>query len=276
MRGAAETLKLTGPVSSRIIGGVAGGAAGAYGGSKVGNPEDQQRNTLIGGVAGAAAGAFGMGRLAPKLKVLGESTSKDLAGLGEHMKQPYATKQTTLNYAARSLTPQYAAVSGKAAPTAKNFFGHGAEVKALGVQTNKPSMIGGAIGEVAKSIKTVQGASNPIKGIGQVIGQDIKDAQTFTKDIEGTKYKFQRSGLGKVVNPIMSTGAGFGAMEAMSSTNEDGSKRGVGNRLARGAGTMVGWSAAPKLMMGKMLGVDVPKMLLKKPKQQTNENGLLP
>jgi ABC-type phosphate transport system substrate-binding protein len=115
------------------------------------------------------------------------------------------------------------------------------------------------------------------KGMGNVLKDNWKSLETFNKTVGGKTYQFQRSGLGKVVNPLLGSGAGFGAMEAMTSKNEDGSKRSIGNRLARGAGTAVSWSAAPKLMTGKLLGYDIPKIFtgMKRPKQQ-NENGLLP
>jgi hypothetical protein len=210
-----------------------------------------------------------MGRLAPKLKNFGTQAAADLKGLGEHMTQDYATKQTTINYAARSLTPQYAAVSGKAAPTTKNFFGMGAKTTAKAEQTSKPSFIGGLVGEAGKAVQTIQGASNPVKGIGNVLKDNWKDLETFNKTVGGKTYQFQRSGLGKIVNPAMMSGIGFGAQEALTSTNADGSKRGVGSRIAHGAGTMVGWGAAPKLMTAKLVGYDLPKMFtgMKKPTQ---------
>lgn len=314
VRGGIASAGLTGAVSSRVIGGVAGGATGAYGGSKVGDPENKGRNTLIGGAVGAAAGAIGMGKLAPKLQNFGAKAETNISNLGRLMQRKNTTGGMVGEHIIRNAAEKTKAV-GADAPIVKNLFGMGSKTQATREVTSKPGLVSGAVGQAMKSFQTIAaGGTSAIggvvggvggavagsqtgdgehkfrnalaggvlgaaggtyaKGIGNVLKDNWKSLETFNKTVGGKTYQFQRSGLGKVVNPLMASGAGFGAMEAMSSTNADGSKRSIGGRLAHGAGTAVGWAAAPKLMTGKLLGYDMPKMFtgMKKPKQLGQEN----
>jgi len=253
---------------AKMVGGLLGTVGGAYAGSDVGNtPEAKHRNTIAGGIIGGVAGAIGLGKIVPKVQAAATSTAKDVATLGKFMQQPGANISKTVDFAAKKFGPQFAS-AGKNAPTTKTFFGLGKETKAIGMQTAKPSAIGGAIGELAESMKTIKDAPNFASGVGKVLKQNWEQAKSFTKDVGGKTYKFQRSGIGKVVNPALTSGLGFGALEAATMKNEDGSKPTMSKRLLHGGTTALTWGAAPKLMFGKTLAYDIPKTLIGMKKQK--------
>lgn len=191
--------------------------------------------------------------------------SGEMAGLGKHMMGAGASWKTTADYAAKNLVRQTSAVSG-AAPMAKPWLGKA--TPSVGVVSGaKPSMLGGMIGELGQSAKIIKDAPNPVKGIMDVVKHNWNESKYFTKEIGGETHKFQRSMAGRIINPALSSGLGFGVMDAAMMKNEDGSSPSIGKRLLRGGTTAVAWGAAPKLMTGKMLAYDLPKNFIGKPKQ---------
>jgi len=81
--------------------------------------------------------------------------------------------------------------------------------------------------------------------------------------IEGKKYLFERTGLGKIVNPGLQSGFGMGAAQFLTSgKDEQGNKKPIGKRLLSSGGTALAWGTAPKLMLGKTLAYDLPKSLI--------------
>jgi len=266
LRGSAMAAGMADVTKMRVAGGAIGAIGGGYAGSKTGDETTKGRNTLLGAIAGTVGGSMGGKALATKLPTLGAPTVKDLSGLGEYMQRGKATGKGAVEYMAKNWTPKYAPFSNPGtAPMAKTLSGAGKEVPAVSVQTRKPGMVTGAIGEFAKSLSTI---ATPGKGIPAVLGEQFNKAKLFNKRIDGINYQFQRSGLGKVLNPALSTGVGFGAMEALTAKDEKGNPAGLGKRLLRGGSTALAWGAAPKLMTGKLLAYDIPKSLTGMKKQK--------
>jgi hypothetical protein len=274
LRGSAMAAGMADVAKMRVAGGVVGAAGGAFAGSRTGDESTKGRNTLLGAIAGGVGGAMGGKALAAKVPTLGSQTVKDLSGLGQYMQKGKATGKGVVEYMARNWTPKYTkdvlppaghqiGMFGTSTPAVRTMGGIGKETPAIAMQTHKPGLITGAFGQAAKQISTAK-----TKGIGAMLSQDIQEAKVFNKTIEGQSYQFRRSGLGRVVNPAMTSGVGFGALEAATATDEQGRPASMSKRLLKGGTTALAWGAAPKIMTGKMLAYDVPKTLIGMKKQK--------
>lgn len=214
----------------------------------------------------AGVGKFLATSAAGALKNIGATRmSAEAAGLGKQMMRPGATIGKSIDYAAKNLVQQTRAVKGNA-PVTRPWLGK--ETSAVGVMAQKkPSLIGGLIGETARAAQTIKNAPNPIKGVFDVVKNNWNESKFFTKEVGGKTYKFRRSTAGRIISPALNSGLGFGALEAATMKNEDGSTPSIGKRLLKGGTTAIAWGAAPKLMTGKMLAYDLPKNFIGKPKQ---------
>lgn len=151
-----------------------------------------------------------------------------------------------------------------AGPRVRSLFGYGGLKSPLGkpIKTisKQPGFSFKNFGGWAKSRPqawTGEAASNlqfaKQHGVGKFMKNIVRRSRTFTGKETGLLYK--RSPLGQVVNPIMGTGLGFGAMDFMSKTNpKTGKPYGLVKRVARGTGTAAGWTVAPSAMVTGMMG----------------------
>lgn len=235
--------------------GAVGGAAKGY--TSTDNPDYKARNAIIGGVLGGAAGGFAGNFLAKKAPVFGNKYAPYFKGIGTHIN---SGKGRTLDYLSKNWTEKFAPATASA-PKVKNFFGIGSEVSAADRVVKNPPMGIKAVGELANNINILK--NEGLGGIATVVKNDINKNKFFDKEIKGRTYRFKRSFPGRVINPLLGTGAGMGAFELTDSTNADGSKRSVPNRLVRGVAQTGLWSMAPHLMMGKAMAYDVPKSFIK-------------
>ncbi len=78
----------------------------------------------------------------------------------------------------------------------------------------------------------------------------------------GQSILVDRSPLGRVVNPALTSGVGFGAMTALPSKTPEGRPRGIAERVGSGVAETAGWTLVPQAYMTKLIGYDLPKSLL--------------
>ena len=121
-------------------------------------------------------------------------------------------------------------------------------------------------------------AKNIVRGSGKYLKDILKGSQYyFAKPGAGrfsslgignkklkdtTTHIFQRSLVGKATAPIFTTGIGFGAMDALSKTDEYGQKKSLVKRLGSSAATTAKWTIGEPIMGAKLLAYDIPKLVL--------------
>jgi hypothetical protein len=103
------------------------------------------------------------------------------------------------------------------------------------------------------------------KGIGKYIKEDFARTQYFSKTIGkgGRQYDViaKRSLPGRLMNPVVDTGVGFGGLAlATNKFNEQGKKRGMGSRLGGALKESVLWGPLRPLAMAHLTTVELPKM----------------
>jgi hypothetical protein len=70
---------------------------------------------------------------------------------------------------------------------------------------------------------------------------------------------YKRGPIGKVMFPLISTGAGMGAIGAAMKKNEDNSPVTVGQRVGTGVSESLKWGIAAPAIIGKYMAYDLPK-----------------
>jgi hypothetical protein len=303
IQGAAKAVGLTAQNATAVktMAGITGAGVGAAAGA-VGAPEGQRgqgaiRGALIGGGIG-----FGAGWGASKLPTLGNKVVADSMAAGKslramNMANPAMSNKDVgnkmLDYMANMKTQvskgtptDVTSVPGlwqsKTNMNAKIPLGKARS--AVGMEVNNAqSSTFKALGEVAGWGKAMR-EKGILEGTGSTLMENIRKAQTYTKEIKpdnlknfptGTvpgKYVFQRSAVGKVVGPLAMSGVGMGVVDAATTTNEDGTKPTVGKRLSQGTKSALKWGRAPQLMWGKALAYDIPKTFIGGNKQPQVEN----
>lgn len=274
VKGVGKAVGLTAANANKagVVGGVMGGVGGAASGATDQNPETQGRSMLVRGAIGAAAGFYGGKGLAKKMPTFGDNyatTGKLVGGkmlnLAKDTSLTAAQRSDKLTeFAAKNLTTQTKTM-GKS-QTTKNFFGHGAEVSSNQRVTNPKVPMGFKMfGDLAKA-KTNVRKSGLVRGTIDTIKDNYHESTMFDKAISDKPnapvYRFKRSLAGRVVNPLMTSGIGMGALDVLQTTNEDGSKATMGKRLRTGAKSTLTWGMAPHLMMGKAMAYDIPKAFM--------------
>ena len=263
-------------------------------------PEGQRgQGALKGAIVGGALG-FGAGFGASKLPTLGNKIMEDAANVGKFL-EPMSNSTMSNKQVGRRLTDYLAGMKGTVTPVsnAENItMTPGLWRKGNlnpNIPTGRPSSTEGmltgraksapfrGISEVADYMKTTR-QKGFFKGTADVLGRNIDEAKRYRFDITpenvgnfptGTKpgtYVFQRSGIGKALNVATSSGAGIGAAEALTASNEDGTSPTIGKRLRKGAVGTLTWGIAPRLTGAKMLAYDLPKSFMSGNKQPQVEN----
>lgn len=296
VRGGAEAIGLTAANANKagLVGGAVGGAAGALSGNKDQNPETRGRSMLTRAAIGAAAGFYGGKGIANKMPTFGQHYEEAFKPVGTKMFDLAKNKnlgdvargQKLTDFAAKQLNPQYSTGGIKGVKT-KTFFNMGSETKATGLRKN-PDLPWGAkvMGDLARGAKNMrtQGLFN---GIGTTLKNNWEEAKTFDRKIDlktGLKgngndptFRFNRSAAGRIISPLATAGIGMGITDAALGTNDNGSKPTMSKRLRTGAKSTLAWGMAPHLMMGKMIGYDIPKTIMggtKQPQQDLNTIGV--
>ena len=104
------------------------------------------------------------------------------------------------------------------------------------------------------------------KGIGKYIKQDLARTQYFTKRIGskgGRQYDViaKRSLPGRLMNPVVDTGIGFGGLAlATNKYDPQGKKRGIVSRVGGAAKEAITWGPLRPLAMAHVTTVELPKM----------------
>ena len=155
----------------------------------------------------------------------------------------------------------------------RTFFGAGGKGKVVGMApkgTVGPSLLKNPVGFASHQAKQMGGQAVhnlrhiERKGLGSFLKKHWKDHKYYTRtNRHGQTIQVQRSALGRVVNPALTSGIGFGALEALPSTTETGARRTVAGRATSGAATAAKWSVAPHLMGTKLMLWDMPKAIFK-------------
>ena len=142
----------------------------------------------------------------------------------------------------------------------KTFFGTQAKVNAVNLGESHP-ITSKAFAATGRSWTAMRegwqqnGAMGAAKGIGSTLLDDVKRSTMFeAKGPGGLKYRAERSLPGKILNPLMTSGAGIGLVTALPSKNPDGTKATLGKRLRRGIGNTLGWGLAPPVAAAEMVG----------------------
>lgn len=131
----------------------------------------------------------------------------------------------------------------------------------------KPPLGMGIIGRQARIVGQLTNpaeGSNILSRTGKVLKNEWNNAQFYTKEIGGKTYKYERSGIGKVLNPMTTTGLGIGALStAIPDTNSST----PGSRIRSGIKNTLGWGLAGPVygpyVLGS-LGFDLAKGTLNK------------
>ncbi len=104
-----------------------------------------------------------------------------------------------------------------------------------------------AVGQIAQNLNSIR-----TDGFGKYVKNSIQEGRTFTKDIKVNgvieKHRFKKSIGGQAIGVSM-TPVGWGAQELMSSTDEEGKKRGMVSRV----GNAAAWTIAPRIATAKMI-----------------------
>jgi hypothetical protein len=251
-----------------ITGGIGAGIGGIKGYNSA--PEDQKgKGALMGAAIGGAIGGFGGSQLGNKLNpaTFGKMTTNSWKPAGEALsnwaKNTPVEKQTfgnllskTKNYAAREFAPKWTPVTPGSNISERPMAGFKKQEVTHKLDSPERGFFANSIGRLSRSYDAL--AEGP-KAAVQHLTQEMKDARYFNVKKDGEVYRAKRSLIGQVANPLFDTGLGFGAFEAATTSNENGSPTTVGQRLRRGGTTALGWGFARPVMMGKML-IDTPKM----------------
>ena len=102
------------------------------------------------------------------------------------------------------------------------------------------------------------------KGLWDFTKQEFNNSKYFTRTVtkNGKKYgvRMERSRLGKAANPLLGTGAGFGAFDlATNAKDEEGKKQSLLKRVGKAASTTLKWGVGAPVMGAKMVTYDIPK-----------------
>ncbi|MBC8410392.1 MAG: hypothetical protein H8E12_16970 [Rhodobacteraceae bacterium] len=93
--------------------------------------------------------------------------------------------------------------------------------------------------------------NNPLRRI--ATGQTHRNVQQL--GFRNGQAVIKRTAAGQLGQAAMGAGVGMGAIDfATNSTDEQGNKRGLGNRLVRATGEAAKWTIAPGLAMGWEVG----------------------
>lgn len=257
-------------------------AAGAAIGGARGYAKAEEGNKGTGAVVGAVTGGL-MGAGAAwgvnKLPTLGKQFTKDFKPIGEALKRTGANQNLTYKELGNKILDRGTQMTSEnwikmPAPGAKmkDMFGGMHEVEQLRMNTR--GMAANAANTILESAKAMRDGG--ISGVGKHLWKDFKSKQMFEKTTNGVAMRAQRSALGKIVNPLMASGIGMGAMDALTATNKDGSKASLGKRVRKGVTSTLGWGLAPPVMAGKLV-YDTSKSLIggHKPQQDLNNQGVV-
>ncbi len=101
------------------------------------------------------------------------------------------------------------------------------------------------------------------KGFTPFLKEHWGSHQAFSRTNKaGQSILVDRSPLGRVVNPALTSGVGFGAMTALPSKTPEGRPRGMVERVGSGVAETAGWTLVPQAYMTKLIGYDLPKSLI--------------
>lgn len=103
-------------------------------------------------------------------------------------------------------------------------------------------------------------------GLRDLVKTEFKNSQYFTKNVKGVNgknynIKIKRSIPGRLANPIMGTGVGWGGMEFFNKTDDKGRKLTYGQRGINSAKEALKWTIGGPVMGAKMMAYDMPKMV---------------
>lgn len=254
----------------------AGAAAGAARGYMKADEGSKGQDAITGGLTGAAIGA-GAGWGLNKLPNLGSKLVNDFSPAGKRLMDVAKAEPNLkfkdlasrgIDWSSKNLGTQWKplGVSPNASgPQIKTMWGTSTTPTAYQVGPEK-GMAAGAVKTLADTAKAFK--DNGVKGVGNVLAQDVKDKMYFSKTVGGSTYKAKRSMLGQTVNPLITSGIGMGVMDAATAKNKNGQPASLGKRLRKGTGSALGWGLASPVMAGKLV-YDTSKSIIggKKPQQ---------
>ena len=122
--------------------------------------------------------------------------------------------------------------------------------------------------EVGNQAKNVMSIVNKVPGVtaadtmlgrtSEEVKHNFQDARTYVKG----DFRYKRSLLGQGLAVAGTTGAGFGALDAATATNDDGTPASLPKKLMTGASTSLKWSVGAPIMGAKATFYDIPKMII--------------
>jgi len=234
----------SGALGGAIKGGLIGGAAG-WGAGKLPN----LGNKLISEFAPAGKKLMEVGKANPNIKFT-ELMDRGSKYMQKNFADQWAPLANSKNFAELQSKGQIKNVEQVMSPKGpmKTFFGTNSTPEFIR-QGQGHTMLAKGLAETGNA--WLGGRTEGIKGIGKVLKNDFTDKMYFTKDIAGKTYRGKRSLVGRVVNPLLASGVGMGAITAATTEGENGQKPTLGKRLRRGAVDTALWGLAPPIGAAK-------------------------
>jgi hypothetical protein len=159
----------------------------------------------------------------------------------------------------------------------RTFFGKGPQAKNVRIQEIKPStgkgsnMVTRSIGDMASNTKSF--LQNPLK----YLSTEWKGSKRFTKTVKtksGKTYQVSadRSRLGRVANPLLSTSTGIAGISLLTNKkDEQGKNRSAAGRVGNAIGEGLTWAGPVAPITGTLA---MGKMLFNNQKKEKNNNGI--
>jgi hypothetical protein len=264
--------KAVSPLAYKATGAALGAAGGGITGSAYADEGSKTRGFITGAIAGGVVGGLGGKTLAgfarggvdqARGKALGELFqrsenlgAKDLfKSVGRHIGDNWATPTHLQAIPKTSIEgPQVRPMLGvfKQSPVQK-------------VPTPEGSGLTRMVGNMARNVMGITEGAYGVQGKNMatralsVIGHDVQESRHFVRD--GFRYK--RSLPGQALGVTLASGAGFGAIDAATETNRDGTPASLPKKILKGSTTTLSWGLAPQFMAAKMFGYDLPKSIIK-------------
>jgi len=263
------------PVGKTMLRGGLGGAAIGGAAGYVAAPQDKKMRGVVAGAGlGGIFGAMGGRSLATKLTGAGPDAAK-LTNFGNAMKtwEGQSPKQFFGNVSKHIQENNWAdpmhlqRFSSNEIPGTPHKPMGGILSKnpvATGFPENKGSMLLKDVGNFNETVRSVWkgGPKLQAKTVGgrmvEAVGLQAHGAGFY----EHAGNVYRRSALGRVAAPLLTTGLGFGAMEAATATNKDGTPASVPKRIGKGALETAKWGLGMPVMGAKALMYDLPKQII--------------
>lgn len=250
----------------------AGAGLGALQGAASAEEGQKGQGALKGALIGGTLGAVGAG--AAKRFDFGKNIVRDFTPAGKRLMELGQKKNLTFTQladrgaqiASKNLSEQWTPVAKGSKKQLQTMWGTQSKAE---FQVQPRTMLAKGIGTMGEAWTGFR--TKGIKGIGDVLKKDFQQSRYFTKEIGGKTYAAKRSGLGQVVNPLMTSGIGMGVTEGLSTTNDDGTKASLGKKIRKGTTSALGWGLAPPVMAGKLI-YDTSKSFMggQRPQQDLN------